>query len=323
MMGEFHDWQIPARGWRSPTTFHPRHTRRGRLSADRSAAHAGRIAEVVWGDSDEWGTAAYRSGHIPGAVAWDFATDLQDPARNDIADQAGIEALLGRSGITPTTPVVVYSGLSNLLATFAFWLLKVYGHRDVRLLDGGRDKWLAEGRPLSGELPVVATTAYRTQEPDKRLRARCEDVLRALGQPGHLLVDARSAEMFSGADKAAAARGGHIPGAVNLPARGETNPDGSFRAWRVPTVCEDGTFKSAVELRALVESLDITPEKQIITYCVRGGLSTHAWFALTQLLGYPDVREYDRSWVEWGNAAELPHRGRLRRRLQPGPRAEL
>jgi thiosulfate/3-mercaptopyruvate sulfurtransferase len=282
------------------------------VSAEWAADHlddpAVRFVEVIWGDSDEWGAAAYRSGHIPGAAAWDFATDLQDPTRNDIADQIGLETLLGRAGITSATTVVVYGGLSNLLATFAFWLLKVYGHRDVRLLDGDRRKWLAEGRPLSGEPPVVAAAAYRTQEPDKRLRARCDDVLHLqyIGQPGHLLVDARSPEMFSGVDKAGAARGGHIPGAVNLPARRETHEDGSFKAWRVPTVREDGTFKPAVELRVLVESLGITPEKQIITYCVRGGLSTHAWFVLTQLLGYPDVREYDRSWAEWGNATDLP-----------------
>lgn len=274
--------------------------------ADRLADPNVRVAEVIWGDSDAWGTAAYRSGHIPGAVAWDFATDLQDPARNDIADQAGLEALLGRSGFTPGTTVVVYSGLSNLLATFAFWLLKVYGHRDARLLDGGRDKWLAEGRPLSDQPPVSAPAVYRGQPPDGRLRARRVDVLAALGQPGHLLVDARSAEMFSGADKAGAARGGHIPGAINLAARRETNPDGSFRAWRVPTVRDDGTFKPVEDLRALFSTLEITPERAIITYCVRGGLSTHAWFVLTQLLGYPDVSEYERSWVEWGNAAESP-----------------
>jgi thiosulfate/3-mercaptopyruvate sulfurtransferase len=265
-----------------------------------------RIIEVVWGDSDEWGAAAYRSGHIPGAVAWDFATDLQDPARNDIADQTAIEALLGRSGVTPVTPVIVYSGLNNLLATFAFWLLKVYGHRDVRLLDGDRRKWLAEGRPLSGEPPAVAPTVYRAQAPNGRLRARRDDMLQAIGRSDHLLVDARSSEMFSGADKAGAARGGRIPGAINLPARRETHADSSFKAWRVPTVRDDGTFKPATELRSLVESLGITPEKRIITYCVRGGLSTHAWFVLTQLLGYPDVREYDRSWVEWGNVEGLP-----------------
>ncbi len=274
--------------------------------ADHLANPSVRVAEVIWGDSDNWGTAAYSSGHIPGAVAWDFATDLQDPERNDIADQARLEALLGRSGITPDTTVVVYSGLSNLLATFAFWLLKVYGHRDVRLLDGDRQKWLTDGRPLSGATPTIAATVYQAQPCNERLRARRAEVLHAVGQPGYLLVDARSAEMFSGVDPAGTARGGHIPGAVNLAARWGTSPDGSFDTWRVPTVGQDGTFKSAAELRALVENLGVTPDKAIITYCVRGGLSTHAWFVLTQLLGYPDVREYDRSWVEWGNQEDTP-----------------
>jgi thiosulfate/3-mercaptopyruvate sulfurtransferase len=232
--------------------------------------------------------------------------DLQDPARNDIADQAGLEALLSRSGITTDTTVVVYSGLSNLLATFAFWLLKVYGHQDVRLVDGDRQKWLADGRPLSGATQIIAATVYQAQPYDERLRARRAEVLHAVGQPGCLLVDARSVEMFSGVDPAGTARGGRIPGAVNLAARWGASPDGSFNTWRVPTVGQDGTFKPASELRALFENLGVTPDKAIITYCVRGGLSTHAWFVLTQLLGYRDVREYERSWVEWGNAAELP-----------------
>jgi thiosulfate/3-mercaptopyruvate sulfurtransferase len=277
--------------------------------ADRLADPNVRVAEVIWGDSDEWGTSAYRSGHIPGAVAWDFATELQDPVRNDIVDPDGYAALLGRSGVSPDTTVVVYSGLSNLLATFAFWLLKVYGHRDVRLLDGDRRKWLAEGRPLSRAAPIIAAASYASRPADGRLRVRRDDVLRAIGQPGALLVDARSAEMFSGADKASAARGGHIPGAVNLAARWGTSPDGSSNTWRVPTVGQDGAFKSAAELHSLFENLGVTPDKTIITYCVRGGLSTHAWFVLTQLLGYPDVREYDRSWVEWGNAMDAPVEG--------------
>ncbi len=275
--------------------------------ADHLADPAVRFAEIVWGDGHEWGMAAYRNSHIPGAVAWDFATDLQDPVRNDIVDQAGFGTLLGRSGVAPATTVVVCSGLSNLLATFAFWLLKVYGHQDVRLLDGGRDRWLAESRPWTSESPAITTPIpYPSQPPVNSLRARREDVLRAIGQPGHLLVDARAAEMFQGLDNAGASRGGHIPGAVNLAAQRETKPDGSFRAWRVPTVREDGTFKPAAELSALFQGLGITAERTVITYCVRGGLSTHAWFVLTQLLGYPDVREYDRSWIEWGNAAELP-----------------
>jgi thiosulfate/3-mercaptopyruvate sulfurtransferase len=289
-----------------PDYAHPESLVNTQWVAEHLADPAVRFVEVVWGDSDGWGMAAYLGGHVPGAVAWEFATELQDPGRQDIVDQAGFEALLSRSGVAASTAVVVYSGLSNLLATFAFWLLKVYDRQDVRLLDGGRAGWLAEGRPLSNALPAVAATAYRSHAQGRRYRAGREDVLRATGQPDHLIVDARSAEMFGGADKAGAARGGRIPGAVNLAAHRETNPDGSFRAWRVPTVRDDGTFKPAAELRALFEGQGITAERTIITYCVRGGLSTHAWFVLTQLLDYPDVREYERSWAEWGNAAELP-----------------
>ena len=228
-----------------------------------------RCVEVIWGDSAEWGTTAYANGHIPGAVAWEFAIDLHDLAHQDIVGKDGLEVLLARCGVTPDTPIVLYSGLSNLLATFAFWLLKVYGHSDVRLLDGDRQKWLAEGRPLSYETPRFAPALYHARPPDTRLRAGWEDVLRCLGQTGHVLVDARSAEMYAGGDTAGAARGGHIPTAVNLAAYRETHSDGSFKAWRVPTVRADGTFLGAADLRSVVEPLGITPDQAIITYCVR------------------------------------------------------
>jgi thiosulfate/3-mercaptopyruvate sulfurtransferase len=265
-----------------------------------------RLVEVVWGKSPSFGTPAYENGHIPGAVAWDFENDIQDPVRRDILDKGGLEALLSRSGITPETIVVVYSGLSNLLATYVFWQLKIYDHKNIRLLDGDRQKWLDEHRPMTSEVPQVAPAMYQAQEANWSLRANRDDVLQSIGKSGQLLVDARSAEMYSGLDKAGTAHGGHIPGAVNIAARRETNPDGSFKAWRVPTVQPDGTFKSAAELRALCDSLGITSDKEIITYCVRGGLSTHAWFVLTQLLGYTNVREYDRSWAEWGDLEGFP-----------------
>ena len=265
-----------------------------------------RFVEVTWGEHAEWGMPAYASGHIPGAVAWDFAADLHNSNLTDILNKDALEALLSRSGITPKTTIVLYSGLNNLLATFTFWLLKIYRHRDVRLLDGDRQKWLDERRPLARDVPTFAPTEYRLPEPDWSIRASREAILRSLGNEDTLPVDARTSEMYRGDDSAGAAHGGHIPGAINLPARAEMAADGSFVGWRVPTVQQDGTFKSTEDLRSIFGELRITPDKTLITYCVRGGLSTHAWFVLTQLLGYSDVREYDRSWAEWGNAADVP-----------------
>ncbi len=265
-----------------------------------------RPVEVFRTASPTYGKPAYDSKHVPGAVAWDMDNDLQDPARRDVVDKAGLEALLSRSGLTNQTTIVLYSGLNNMLATFAFWLLRFYGHHDIRLMDGNRQKWLDENRPATAEVPTITPALYQAQKPNWRLRASRAHVLESLGKTNQILVDARSAEMFSGQDKAGAARGGHIPGAINLAARPEENPDGSFKAWHVPTIQPDGTFKPVPELRALLNSLGITRDKAIITYCVRGGLSTLAWFALTQLLGYPNVREYDRSWLEWGNLEDVP-----------------
>lgn len=274
--------------------------------ADHLEDPAVRIVEVIWGSSPIFGLPVYENGHIPGAVAWDNDDDLQDRTRGDILSKEQWEELLSRSGVENDSTIVLYSSLNNLLATYAFWQLKLYGHRAVRLLDGDRQRWVDEKRPLVREVPAVAPTSYLAKEPDQGLRADREGVLTAIGRADHLLVDARSTAMYGGSDKAGTARGGHIPGATNLAARRETNQDGTFRAWRVPTVQPNGTFKPAAELRALCAGLGITPAKHIITYCVRGGLSTHAWFVLTQLLGYPNVREYDRSWAEWGNLEGMP-----------------
>jgi thiosulfate/3-mercaptopyruvate sulfurtransferase len=273
-----------------------------------------RVVEIVWGASASWGRPAYEASHIPGAVAWDFQAELQDQARGDLVDKTGVETLLSKGGIDRDTCIVLYSGLNNMLATFAFWLLRIYGHSSVRLLDGDRHKWLDEGRPTGSEAPEVAPrnhigtspTRYHAREADGSLRADREAVLQVLGRGTHSLVDARSVEMYSGADKAGAARGGHMPGAVNLAARRVLGPDGSVIGWRVPTVQEDGTFRPTEELEVLFDGLGIVRSKPVITYCVRGGLSTHAWFVLTQLLGYEGVREYDRSWAEWGSVEGLP-----------------
>lgn len=265
-----------------------------------------RLVEIIWGDSPVFGKPAYDSMHIPGALAWDFANDLQNSLRGDVLDKLELEVLLSKSGVTSQTTIVLYSGLNNLLATYAYWLLKVYGHEDIRLLDGDRQKWLDENRLTTNEAPIVITTSYQAQEPERSLRAGRDDVLQSIGKANHLFLDARSIEMYAGLDKAGAAHGGHIPNAINLAAHIETNPDGSFKAWRIPTVQADGSFKSAKELQSLFENLGFTPDKEITTYCVRGGLSTHAWFVLTQLLGYRNVHEYDRSWAEWGNLEGVP-----------------
>lgn len=184
--------------------------------------------------------------------------------------------------------------------------MKYYGHNDVRLLDGDREKWLAENQPLEKAAPTYPRTQYWAKGPDRSLHAARAEVLQAIGKEGILLVDARSADMYHGEFHPGTQRGGHIPGAINLPAHREVNPDGSFKAWRVSSVRQDGTFKSHAELKVLFEGLGITPDKEIIAYCLRGGLSTHVWFVLTQLLGHPNVREYDRSWAEWGNVDGLP-----------------
>lgn len=234
----------------------------------------------------------YESGHIPNAVAgWGFA-DLQRPDGSDIANKAQIESMFSQAGITNSDTVILYGGLDNLVAAFAFWILKVYGHGDLRLLDGGRRKWLAEERPVTTEKPTQNPTQYMAKTPNLNLRADKEFIASIIDQASHTLVDARPIEMYTGEEKGGIARGGHIPTAVNVP------PE--------LILDSDGAFKSVEELRTLFIEKGITPDKPIITYCVRGGLSCQMWFVLTQLLDYPNVREYDLSWAEWGNSEDLP-----------------
>jgi thiosulfate/3-mercaptopyruvate sulfurtransferase len=264
-----------------------------------------RIVEVIWGSEPDFGLPVYEAGHIPGAVVWDYEKDYGE-VRGEVIDRSDFEQQLSRSGIHSEMTVVLYSCINNLLATFEFWLMKYYGHKDVCLLDGDREKWLAENRPLEQSVPTYPSTLYQAQEPNWSLRASRTDILQAIEKKDILLVDARSVEMYRGEFHPTTKRGGHIPGAINLPARREVESDGSFKAWRVPTVRQDGTFKIHQELKTLFDDLGITSDKEIISYCLRGGLSTHAWFVLTQLLGYPNVREYDRSWAEWGNLEGSP-----------------
>jgi len=261
--------------------------------------------EVIWRGVAQYGQERFDAGHIPGAVAWDYESHYRFED-GDIIAQSDFEQDLSHSGIGPETTVVLYSSLNNLLATFEFWLLKYYGHVDVRLLDGGREKWSAEGRPIEQLTSTYPEVTYDALGPQAAIRADRADVLAAVESGDVLLVDARSAEMYAGDFHPRTRRGGHIPGAVNVPAVREVDAAGEFVAWRVPTVRADESFKSADELRTLFEGMGITPDKEIITYCLTGGLSTHTWFVLKQLLGYPHVREYERSWGEWGNREELP-----------------
>ena len=265
-----------------------------------------RVIEITWGSSPAFGRPAYEKEHVPGALAWDFENDLKNNVNRDFPDKNNIEALLSKSGITAETGIVLYSGISNITATYAFWLLKIYGHNDVRLLDGDREKWISEKRPCNRTLPTIAYTKYLAHDPDWSIRAGRNDVLRSINDPDCILVDARSIDMYQGIDKSGAARGGHIPGAINFPAVRETNVDSSFKAWNIMTVLPDRSFRAASDLRKLFGTTGISDHQEIIVYCVRGGLSTHAWFVMTQLLGYKHVREYDASWMEWGSLEGFP-----------------
>ncbi|HEY8446413.1 MAG TPA: sulfurtransferase [Thermomicrobiales bacterium] len=246
----------------------------------------------------------YDVGHIPGAVKLDWHTDLQDPVERDFIDKAGFEALMSRVGISNDTTVVFYGDKNNWYACYTFWLFKYYGHEDCRVMDGGRAKWEAEGRPFTKDVPSYPPTTYKAKDPDPKIRAFRDDVM-AMLQSGKIeagqaaLVDVRSPQEYSGEvihmigyPQEGAQRAGHVKGARNIPWGKAANPD--------------GTFKSPEELRALYESEGITPDKEVIAYCRIGERSSHTWFVLTYLLGYPNVRNYDGSWTEWGSMVNVP-----------------
>ncbi len=251
-----------------------------------------RIVEV---DVD---TTAYETGHIPGALAFNWQTQLQDPIRRDIVSREDLERLLSELGIGNDHLVVLYGDNNNWFAAYAFWLLRIYGHERLALMDGGRKKWLAEGCPVTTEVPRYPHTEYHAKEPDLTLRAFYSEVRDRLGLPSVAMVDVRSPQEYTGEILAppglmeTAQRGGHIPGARNIP-------------WAL-TVRENGTFKSPEELRQLYEPQGITPDKEVIAYCRIGERSSHTWFVLKYLLGYPRVRNYDGSWTEWGNIVGAP-----------------
>ena len=256
-----------------------------------------RVAEV---DYDPM--ANYEMGHLPGAVLFDWRRDINDPLSRDILSREALTALFRRAGISNDTTVVLYGDYNNWFAAFAFWVFTYYGATRLRLLNGGRKKWIGEDRPLTKEVPQPASGHFEAQAPDPKLRVYLDDMRAALPRvkAGQLhLVDVRGPKEFSGEITAPpeyptehAQRGGHIPGAKNVP-------------WS-QAVRDDGTFKSREELDRLYGAQGVRPNAPVYTYCRIGERSSHTWFVLKYLLGYPDVRNYDGSWTEWGNLVRTP-----------------
>lgn len=275
-MGEFHVDALVSTEW---------------VAAHRTDENV-RLVEV---DVD---TSAYESGHIEGALAWNWTTQLNDQIRRDILNQEQIEALLGASGIGSDTLIILYGDNNNWFAAYAYWQLKIFGVSQVKLMNGGRKKWELEGRTLVTQVPTYRPVSYQAPQPDLSIRARQPDVASVLGTSNTALVDVRSPQEFSGEVIAppgmteTAQRGGHIPGAVNVP-------------W-AKAVNEDGTFKSLDALTQLYGDVGVSKDKDIVTYCRIGERSAHTWFVLRELLGYENVRNYDGSWTEWGSMVGTP-----------------
>lgn len=269
------------------------------VSTDWVAENMHRTDKIRLVESNE-DVLLYSTGHIPNAAHIDWVADLNDAIRRDYLSETEFAALMSKHGIRNDTTVVFYGDKNNWWACYAFWVFKLFGHADTRVMDGGRKKWIDEGRELTKERPSFAATTYTpTARADYKIRAFREQVLAHVnaGQP---LVDVRSPQEFSGellhmpgSPQEGALRGGHIKGAANVP-------------WS-RAVAEDGRFKSAAELRAIYEEeKGLSPEKNVIAYCRIGERSSHTWFVLTYLLGYPNVRNYDGSWTEWGNLVGVP-----------------
>lgn len=253
-----------------------------------------RIAEVDYDPK-----ANYNLGHIPNSVLFDWRKDINDPLNRNIISKHDCSILLQKSGINNDTILVLYGDFNNWFAAFAFWVFEYYGMTNVKIMNGGRKKWLEEDRPISKDTPTFPMGNFKPSEPNPALRAFLNQVRESLNSDQIKRIDVRSPPEFSGEITAPpeyptehAQRGGHIPGAVNIP-------------W-AKAVNDDGTFKSADELTKLYQTVGITPDKEIITYCRIGERSSHTWFVLKHLLGYPDVKNYDGSWTEWGNMIDNP-----------------
>lgn len=244
-------------------------------------------------------TANYNLGHVPGAVLIDWRKDINDPVARDLLTKEALEHLLGRLGISNDTEIVLYGDFNNWFAAFAYWVFKYYGVENVVLMNGGRKKWLAEDLPVTKDVPSPTPATFRAKDPDDTIRVYLDYVRQAIKMKDKVLVDVRSPKEFTGEILAPpeyptehAQRGGHIPGAKNIP-------------WG-QAVRDDGTFKSAEELAALYEGHGVTKDKEVIAYCRIGERSSHSWFVLKYLLGYPNVKNYDGSWTEWGNLVRTP-----------------
>ena len=272
-------------------------TNRVLVDTDWLAANLGREGmRLIEVDVDP---TVYERGHLGGAVGWNWRRDLQNQVARDVASKEALEQLLSHSGITPDTTIVLYGDNNNWFAAYAYWALKYHGHDKVQLVDGGRVKWEKEGRTYSIDVPSYHPTGYKFHgSSNEKIRAYRDHVLSQLGTAG--LVDVRSPKEYSGEllapenlPQEGAQRGGHIPTAVSIP-------------WGTAVNTEDGTFKSLDELKKIYGGNCITPDKEVIAYCRIGERSAHTWFVLRELLGYPDVKNYDGSWTEWGSSIRVP-----------------
>jgi len=267
------------------------------VTADWLAEHLNDL-NVVVAEVDE-NPDVYDEGHIRGAVKLHWREDLQDPIERDLVEKDDFERLMSSRGIGNDTTLVLYGDKNNWFAAYAYWYVKIYGHEDARILDGGRQKWIDEQRELTTDEPTVEAATYVAQERDESIRTYRDAVRKTIGADGQALVDVRSPQEFSGDlvappgyEQEGAQRGGHIPSAESIP-------------W-AQAVRDDGTFKSAAELRELYAARGVTEEKSVTAYCRIGERSAHTWFVLRELLGYEDVKNYDGSWTEWGNLVDVP-----------------